>query len=100
MLGSLGGHVGASSKTDELSEEQEMKMYDRKVYRACEEMAAATVKELRKLGVPFFCVVDGSVSEEGDRTAQAKKQGTISQQDLTELKGRMMVLLEDLCGEE
>ncbi|KAL9076111.1 MAG: hypothetical protein Q9161_001158 [Pseudevernia consocians] len=99
VLGALGGHVD-SSKKDERSEEQEMKLFDRKVYKACREMVAATVKELKKLEVPFFCIVDGLVSEEGDGKAQGKSKGTISEQGLVELRGRMMVLLEDLCGEE
>lgn len=99
VLGSLGGHVNAS-KVDELSEEQELKIYDRKVHKACKEMVAATMKELKKLEVPFFCIGEGLVSEKGDGKAQGKRKGTISEHDLVELRGRMMVLLEDLCGEE
>ncbi|KAF6221962.1 hypothetical protein HO133_001930 [Letharia lupina] len=99
VLGSLGGHVNAS-KTDEFSEEEELKMYDRKVYQACREMVAATVKELKKLEVPFFCTVEGLVSPKGDGKAQGKRKGTVSEAELAELRGRMMVLLEDLCGEE
>ena len=98
VLGSLGGHI--NSKNDELSEEQELKLYDRKVHKACKEMAAATVKGLKKLEVPFFCIVDGSVSEKGDEKVQGKRKSMTSEQDLVELRGRMMVLLEDLCGEE
>lgn len=99
VLGSLGGHV-ASSNSNDLSEEQEMKLYDKKVYKACKEMVHATVKELRKLEVPFFCVMEGLVSPKGDGKAQGKRKGTISEEELGELRGRMMVLLEDLCGEE
>ena len=117
MLGSLGGgRIDLLSTTttkrkkkeeeeegngEELSEEeQELRGYDRKVYRACKDMAAATAKELRKLEVPFFCVMDGLVSEKGDGKAQGKRKGTISEQELVELRGRMMGLLEDLCGED
>ena len=100
VLGSLGGHVTSSNKNDELSEEQELKLYDKKVHKACKEMVAATVKELKKLEVPFFYIMEGMVSEKGDGKAQGKRRGTISEQDLVELRGRMMVLLEDLCGEE
>lgn len=99
VLGSLGGHV-ASSNCNDLSEEQEMKLYDRKVYKACKEMVNATMKELRKLEVPFFCVMEGLVSPKGDGKAQGKRNGTISEAELGELRGRMMALLEDLCGEE
>lgn len=100
VLGSLGGHVATSSKSDELSEEQELKIYDKKVYNACKEMGAATVKELKKLEVPFFCIMEGLVSPKGDGKAEEKRKGTISAAELAELRGRMMVLLEDLCGEE
>lgn len=109
MLGSLGvGRIDAAKKKmeDELSEEQELAMYDRKVYRACGEMVAATGKELRKLEVPFFCLVDGLVvaekggGEDGKAQGKGKRKGTISEEELVELRGRMMVLLEDLCGEE
>ena len=99
MLDSLGGHID-SSKKDELSEEQELKMYDRKVHKACKEMVAATAKELKKLEVPFFCIIEGLVSEKGDGKAQGKRKDTITEQDLVELRGRMMALLEDLCGED
>ncbi len=104
-MNALGGAINSSSSTkDELSEEQELKMYDRKVHKACKEMAAATVKELGKLEVPFFCVVEGLVSGkgegDGDGKARGKGKGTISEGELGELRGRMMGLLEDLCGEE
>ncbi|CAD6574914.1 MAG: hypothetical protein ASARMPRED_006978 [Alectoria sarmentosa] len=99
VLGSLGGHI-ATSNSNDLSEEQEMKIYDKKVYNACKEMVAATMKELKKLEVPFFCYMEGLVSPKGDGKAQGKRKGTISEAELADLKGRMMVLLEDLCGEE
>ncbi len=95
--------MDASSK-DEVPAEQELAMYDRKVHKACREMAAATEKELRRLEVPFFCVGEGLVGEkgdgDGDGEARGKRKGRISEQELVELRGRMMVLLEDLCGEE
>ena len=96
MLGSLGGHINTSNKGEELSEEQEIGMYDRKVYKACREMIAATVKELGRLEVPFFCVREGLVAGKG----QGEGKGRISEEELVELRGRMMTLLEDLCGEE
>lgn len=117
MLGSLGVVVGggrrsdaassSSGKTghDELSEEQELAMYDRKVHRACGEMVVATGKELRRLEVPFFCVMEGLVAagkggDDGKEQGKRKAKGTISEEELGELRGRMMALLEDLCGEE
>lgn len=113
VLGSLGVVVGggrrsdaassSSGKTghDELSEEQELAMYDRKVHRACGEMVVATGKELRRLEVPFFCVMEGLVAAgKGGDDGKRKGKGTISEEELGELRGRMMALLEDLCGEE
>ena len=92
--------MAASSTADELSQEQELRMYDRKVHRACGEMAKATAKELGRLEVPFFCVMQGLVEEGGDGRALGKRKGTVSERELGALRGRMLVLLEDLCGEE
>ena len=96
VLGSLGGHVGPSSSSDELSSSREMELYDRKVHKACGEMVAATGRELRRLEVPFFCTLEGLVGGEGD----GKRKGRVSEGEMGELRGRMMVLLEDLCGGE
>lgn len=77
--------------------------------------------------VPFFCVAEGLVvledgravgegkgkgagegneraagTEGGDGNAagKSKRKGTVSEKELEALRGRMMGLLEDLCGEE
>lgn len=96
MLGSLGVDAAKRKKEDEVSEEEELKMYDRKVYRACGEMVVATGKELRRLEVPFFCLGEGLVVVEKG----GKRKGTISEEEVGVLRGRMLALLEDLCGEE
>ena len=65
-----------------LSEEEELAVYDRKVHRAQREMIGATEKELRGLGVPGF----------GEGEAEGEEGKT--------LRGRVLGLLEDLCGVE
>ena len=89
VLSSLGGKTAPLNKPD-LPPEQELEIYDKKVYRACLEMAAATTKELAKLEVPFFCTMKGLVSG----------KGTITGDELVGLQKRMLELLEDLCGGE
>lgn len=73
-----------------------MEIYDKKVYRACQEMVAATTKELAKLEVPFFCTTRGLVSGKGT----VRTKGTITEDELVGLQKRMLELLEDLCGGE
>ncbi|KAL2047738.1 hypothetical protein N7G274_000780 [Stereocaulon virgatum] len=92
VLSSLGGKTAPLSQPD-LPPEKEMEIYDKKVYRACREMAAATRKELAKLEVPFFCTTKGLVSGK-------RRKGTITEEELVGLQKRMLELLEDLCGGE
>lgn len=84
MLNSIGGKVDAAGTTNALSTEKELEIFDKKVYRACKQMVASTTQELGKLEVPFFCTKVGSMGEE----------------ELGRLRGKMLELLEDLCGEE
>ena len=51
------GGVGGDADRDGEAEKEaadELKMYDRKVHRACVDMVKAMGKELGGLGVPFF----------------------------------------------
>ncbi|KAK4690124.1 hypothetical protein P7C71_g6600, partial [Lecanoromycetidae sp. Uapishka_2] len=101
VLGSLGGNVTKNGGEKELSVDEELKIYDKKVHQACQEMEAACIKELRKLEVPFFCTMRGLVTEKGEAGKQIeKKKGTIREEELAVLMGRMLQLLEDLCGGE
>ncbi|KAL2056776.1 hypothetical protein ABVK25_003171 [Lepraria finkii] len=94
VLSSLGGKTASLNQTD-LPPEKELEIYDKKVvYRACQEMAAATTKELAKLEVPFFCTMKGLVSGKG----KSKRKGKITEDELVGLQKRMLELLEDLCG--
>lgn len=97
VLGSLGGNIEKRSREDELTPEQELIIYDRKVYKACQEMEAASVGELERLEVPFFCTMGELISEQGEKRGQ-KRKGTVSREELAELRGRTVQLLEDLCG--
>jgi len=86
VLNSLGGKIASSEgvSTSDLPVEKELEIFDRKVWRACGEMVEATRRELGRLEVPFFCVEGGLVGEG----------------ELRRLQGKILELLEDLCGEE
>lgn len=87
----------------------ELKAYDSKVYRASLEMARAIETELRRLGVPFFCI-DQALISNGDNERSApettsgvaveggKKVTKISKDELEALKRRVLDLLVDLCS--
>ena len=83
VLTSLGGSIGNVTSSD-LSMEQELKIYDAKVHKACQKMQEATEKELARMQVPFFCTETGKI-EEGQ---------------LRELQQKMTALLIDLCKDE
>ncbi len=106
VLGSLGGNIKKRSREDELTPEEELRIYDRKVYKACLEMEKACVKDLGKLEVPFFCTMGGLVSrkkEEGEKEEGKKgkkRNGKFREEELMVLQGRMIEVLEDLCGGE
>lgn len=95
MLNSIGGKVGPSNSSD-LAPEKELEIFDKKVYRACKQMVAATTEELRKLEIPFFCTLKALVTVGGE----VKEKGMIYDAELVTLQARMLELLEDLSGEE
>ena len=88
---------------------RELERYDRKVYIACGEMIAATERELRGLGVPFFSVKEGFIRRDrgpnrgtvrGDGAEEGQDgDGKIGEEELKALRRRMVELLEDLCKE-
>ncbi len=100
VLDSLGGNIKKRSREDELPPEEELRIYDRKVYKACQEMEKACVKELGKLEVPFFCTMGGLVSKKKEGKKGEKRNGTVREEESMVLQGRMIELLEDLCGGE
>ena len=64
--------------------QKELLMYDRKVLRACKDMAKATEMELENMGVPFF----GATVEK-----------LVGKEEREKLKAKMLRFLEDLAGE-
>lgn len=95
VLLSVGGKINPITHSDRPPEE-ELKLYDRKVRRALGELVAAADKELRRLKVPFFCVEEGLVCGKGEET----EKGMVGKEELGMLRGKMVGLLEDLCGED
>jgi hypothetical protein len=97
-------------KKDKISQENatELKAYDSKVYQASLDMARAMETELRRLGVPFFCIDRNLVSTDEDEkgggstftlTEESKAKTTkISKEELEVLKRRVLDLLVDLCS--
>lgn len=63
---------------------------------ACGEMIAATERELKVLGVPFFGVGEGLIRRDGGGVRE-KDEGGIGEKELQGLRKRMLELLEDLC---
>lgn len=90
----------------------ELRAYDSKVYQASVDMARVMESELRRLGVPFFCIDRALIisTDEGDdekgggeTTSRAvdeggKKTTKISKEELEALKRRVLDLLVDLCS--
>jgi hypothetical protein len=90
----------------------ELRAYDSKVYQASVDMARVVESELRRLGVPFFCIDRALIisTDEGDdntgggeTTSRAVDEGSkkatkISKEELEALKRRVMDLLVDLCS--
>lgn len=82
---------------------RELERYDRKVHVACGEMIAATERELKGLGVPFFGVRGelgtrgGGAKGRGEGGVKEKDEGGIGEEELQGLRKRMLELLEDLC---
>jgi len=95
VLSSIGGKVGPSNSSD-LSPEKELEIFDKKVYRACKQMVAATTEELGKLEVPFFCTAKALVVEKG----KVKRKGMIYEEDLVKSQLKMLDFLEGWCEEE
>lgn len=107
-----------SRHTDEQTKEKisqenasELRAYDSKVYQASVDMARVVETELRRLGVPFFCIDKALIStdEDGDEKGGGettstlveeggKKATKISKEELEGLKRRVLDLLVDLCS--
>ncbi|KAF2731801.1 hypothetical protein EJ04DRAFT_471375 [Polyplosphaeria fusca] len=82
-------------------EEEELRQFDEKVYRAQEQMIISQTAELRRLGVPFFgtrpdlvLVSDAEAMKESEG-----KAGKITKKRLSILQKKMLQHLLDLYGE-
>lgn len=82
--------------------EEELKVYDGKVYRASEDMVRAMTLELQKLCVPFFgtrseCLIASALVCKGNDDNLPKDK--ITEERLRELQRRMLQYLEDMYKE-
>lgn len=70
------------------AEENELKTYDLKVYRAAEAMIGNLTKDLRSIGVPFFC---------GGKGGKTKAEGgEMDPEALADCRRKILEILEDL----
>ncbi len=87
VLASVGGLAANSSRLqgeaegDELI--KELAIFDRKVHFACRQMVDAAIKEIRELGLPFYC---------------AGLSDKVEKEELKSLREKMLQFLEDSCG--
>ncbi|KAL9098892.1 MAG: hypothetical protein Q9163_005527 [Psora crenata] len=98
-----GGRKGPVRDGEMTEEEEELKLYDLKVYKAQKEMVKAAEQDLAALGVPFFfgSRVPAAVPPPADAAAVGgEKMWEGKEADLRELRARVVGFLEDLCGEE
>ncbi|KAL8948746.1 MAG: hypothetical protein Q9222_005099, partial [Ikaeria aurantiellina] len=83
------GDGGAKEEQD-----KELRDYDKKVHKAYTEMCAATFKDLKRMGIPFFCIDEAECVGEGEG-----EEGKVGKSELERLRGRMVGFLEDMVGE-
>jgi hypothetical protein len=84
------------------SERQELNHYDSKVYKQCCQMQKAQSEEMKKLGVPFYCIREDLVvddASESSTAAQGVTAGKITKAQLRNLKRQMNQHLEDMYKE-
>lgn len=90
------------SEQTEQENAAELKAYDSKVYQASIDMSRAMETELRRLGVPFFCInhslLAGDSNSATATMSSTESSSVVSKDDLGALKKRVLDLLVDLCG--
>lgn len=117
VLRSVGAFARVSEspgKQSEVTDAQELEMYDRKVHRAAVQMSKAMTADLEALGVPFFRIEPGLVvedDEQGNESSALKsngkrlqkddvetpdRKGKIARSELRVLQRRMIKHLEDM----
>jgi hypothetical protein len=98
--------TNGNSQTPE-QDAQELRTYEKKVYKASVEMAKAMSSDLKNLGVPFFGTRSSLVWKRGSEPSignslggsdgPTDRDGKIGEQELVKLQKRMLELLEDMC---
>ncbi|KAL8925424.1 MAG: hypothetical protein Q9208_003516 [Pyrenodesmia sp. 3 TL-2023] len=95
VLSRLGGNTTSTTNNnnnkftasaDAVDVDKELRVYDKKVYKAYGEMVIATGVELERLGIPFFAIGE-------------TEKGRVGEEELERLKGRMVEFLEDMVRE-
>lgn len=61
------------------------------------DMARAVETELRRLGVPFFCLSAESTAAASSKEKEKDKEKALSKDEVDALKRRVLDLLVDLC---
>ncbi|KAK3724213.1 hypothetical protein LTR37_001338 [Vermiconidia calcicola] len=102
ILQSLGGG-GFSGSHGAVDQEAELAAFDRKIYAAQEGMETAMTAELKGLGVPFFgtdrdlvLMDDAQAPSEPSLRNQPRWSPFVTEEQLLELRRRMVGYLEDL----
>jgi hypothetical protein len=105
ILASLGTSFAkpASDTSPQVDKDAELLEFDRKVYAAQQSMEAGLTTELKGLGVPFFGVREdvvvkdgGAVVRSGGNGEDMNGSGKVTEEELRNLRRRMVGHLEDL----
>ncbi|KAL8686122.1 MAG: hypothetical protein Q9218_007330 [Villophora microphyllina] len=105
VLASVSGTVGASDGKqvkpgNDEEARKELRLYDRKVHKAYTEMVTATQRELKSLGIPFFCIRDDLVVRGDVQEGSGEmEKGKVTEKELGKLQAKVVELLEDLVQE-
>ena len=81
-------------------EAEELRVYDGKVWRACERMVRVQGESLKGEGVPFWGVREGLLRAEGDGgDGEAEGSGKVTMGEVRALRRRMLEYLGELYGD-
>jgi Protein of unknown function (DUF2458) len=92
-LGAANGHGAKDLMSTAVEERIELERYDKKVYAALGQMAAAIDRDLTMLKVPFFAIKHDLVQK------TKGSDGVLTKAQLIELQKKMLQLLEDSFGD-
>ena len=91
----------AKFKKTQTQIEEELYNYDKKVYKASQDMAKAIKAELKALSVPFFDVHSDLILASSEPLKESEKKSfssssKITEQQLLDLQQRILQYLEDM----